>query len=77
MSKYFSPFHSSRSSEPSSCQNCAGPSRRAFLKVGVLGGLGLTLGDYFQIQAQAQEAAAGPAAQSAIFIFIRYLFYWL
>jgi uncharacterized protein (DUF1501 family) len=70
MSKYFSPFHSSRSSEPSSCQNCAGPSRRAFLKVGVLGGLGLTLGDYFQIQAQAQEAAAGPAAQSAIFIFM-------
>jgi hypothetical protein len=58
---------------------CPGPSRRDFLKVGVLGGLGLTLGDYFHLMdAQAQEAVAleqvklnpSPKAQSAIFIFL-------
>ena len=39
---------------------CRGPSRRDFLKVGFLGGLGLTLGDYFQLQeAQAEEAGSG------------------
>jgi uncharacterized protein (DUF1501 family) len=51
---------------------CPGPSRRDFLRVGVIGGLGLTLGDYFQLQAaQAQEGGApAPPAQSAIFIFM-------
>ncbi|MCC6143458.1 MAG: DUF1501 domain-containing protein [Candidatus Hydrogenedentes bacterium] len=58
---------------------CPGPSRRDFLKVGVLGGLGLTLGDYFHLlDAQAQEAVhldqvklnPSPKAQSAIFIFL-------
>lgn len=51
---------------------CPGPSRRAFLKVGMIGGLSLTLGDYFKLQAMAQEAAPGltPKAQSAIFIFM-------
>ncbi len=70
MSKYFSSFHIKKSAEPSACHACTGPSRRAFLKVGVLGGLGLTLGDYLQIQAQEAAPAAGPAAQSAIFIFM-------
>ena len=51
---------------------CAGPkSRREFLKVGVLGGLGLTLGDYFRLQAaQADGVAGGAAAESVIFIFM-------
>ncbi len=58
MIKQFSPNILRTSSETPVTQPCAGPSRRAFLKVGVLGGLGLTLGDYFQLQAQ--EAAACP-----------------
>lgn len=68
MSKFFSAFNTPRSSDPAPCQQCSGPSRRAFLKVGVLGGLGLTLGDYLQLQAEA--APAGPPAQSAIFIYL-------
>ena len=70
MIKQFSANILKKSHEISVPQPCAGPSRRAFLKVGVLGGLGLTLGDYFQIQAQ--EAAAGitPKAQSVIYIFL-------
>jgi hypothetical protein len=57
------------------CPVCPGPpSRREFLKVGVVTGLGLTLGDYFRLQAaHAQEApAAGPApaAESVIYIFL-------
>ncbi len=59
----------------SSC-GCKGSplDRREFLRVGVLSGLGLTLGDYFRLQsAWADPAAAlGPApkADSAIFIFM-------
>src|SRR5688572_6637247 len=70
MIKQFSANILKKSHEISVPQPCAGPSRRAFLKVGVLGGLGLTLGDYFQLQAQ--EAAAGitPKAQSVIYIFL-------
>ncbi len=53
---------------------CPGPSRRDFLRVGVLGGLGLTLGDYFSLQAahadEVDPAPAGPAAESVIFIFM-------
>lgn len=47
---------------------CPGPSRRDFLKVGVVGGLGLTLGDFFRMQ----DAAAQPTAkaQSIIYIFM-------
>lgn len=45
--------------------------RREFLKVGVLSGLGLTLGDYFRaLDARAQEAAVTPRAESCIFIFL-------
>lgn len=54
------------------------PSRRDFLYVGLVGGLGLTLGDYFQGQALAVPAVAdahgGPskegAAKSVIHIFL-------
>ncbi|MBI2433766.1 MAG: DUF1501 domain-containing protein, partial [Candidatus Hydrogenedentes bacterium] len=61
--------HSSTSAPPS-CP-CAGPSRRDFLKVGFLGGIGLTLGDYFLLSAaQAQTAPIAAKAQSAIFIFM-------
>jgi hypothetical protein len=46
--------------------------RRDFLRVGVISGLGLTLGDYFRkLDAQAQEGTALTAkAESAIFIFL-------
>ena len=44
------------------------PSRRDFLKVGFLSGLGLTLGDYFRLMdAQAENAAK---AESCIFIYL-------
>jgi len=54
---------------------CEGTSRRDFLKVGVLGGLGLTLGDYFSLQAAQAEALPIPLlpqakAKSAIYIFL-------
>src|SRR5262245_4546320 len=52
-------------------------SRRAFLHVGLIGGLGLTLGDYFRLQAAAPPSAdrtkgkaKEPAAQSVIHIFL-------
>ena len=47
--------------------------RRGFMHVGFLGGLGLTLSDYFRLQAQADqkfyESKEGPA-KSVIFIFM-------
>jgi hypothetical protein len=51
------------------------PSRRAFLHVGLLGGLGLTLGDFFRLQAAAPAVAKtagkkGPPAESVIHIFL-------
>ena len=52
---------------------CPGPpNRRDFLKVGVLGTLGLTLGDMFRLrEAQAEEATALEAkADSVIFIYM-------
>jgi len=58
--------HAPRPADP-----CEGPSRRAFLKVGFLGGLGLTLGDYFALSANKASAATLPVkAESAIFIFM-------
>lgn len=52
-------------------------SRRAFLSVGVLGGLGLTLGDYFRLRAAApvvvdrtKGKSKEPPAQSVIHIFL-------
>lgn len=70
MFKQFSAHVLQKSSDIAPAQPCTGPSRRAFLKVGVLGGLGLTLGDYFQLQAQEAAAGIAPKAQSAIFIFL-------
>jgi hypothetical protein len=47
------------------------PTRRAFLHVGFLGGLGLTLDQFFRLEAQAAAPAAkGPPAQSVIHIFL-------
>src|SRR3982751_6263181 len=50
------------------------PSRRDFLYVGMIGGLGLTLGDYFNLQSAAKAAAAEPAkaaaAKAVIHIFL-------
>lgn len=65
----------SNSQEPAPAHSCrcpGPPSRRDFLKVGVVTGLGLTLGDYFRLQqAQAQEGSVlQPKAQSVIFIFM-------
>ncbi|MCC6697278.1 MAG: DUF1501 domain-containing protein [Candidatus Hydrogenedentes bacterium] len=45
--------------------------RREFLKVGVLSGLGLTLGDYFRLlDAGGQAPGPDPKAQSVIFIYL-------
>jgi hypothetical protein len=50
------------------------PTRRSFLHVGLVGGLGLTLGDFFRLRAQAAgQPSAGakePPAQSVIHIFL-------
>jgi uncharacterized protein (DUF1501 family) len=47
------------------------PSRRAFLHVGLLGGLGLTLGDFFRLRAaEPQPAGKEPPAKSVIHIFL-------
>ena len=49
------------------------PSRRSFLFVGLLGGLGLTLDDFFRLQARGDDKAGGvkePPAKSVIHIFL-------
>jgi uncharacterized protein (DUF1501 family) len=49
------------------------PTRRTFLHVGLLGGLGLTLGDFFRLQALAESQGAATKkapAQSVIHIFL-------
>lgn len=70
---------------PDDPAHSAKPSRREFLQVGAVAGLGLSLGDYLILQrAVADEsktravnktaprnAAAGPAAQSVIYIFLQ------
>lgn len=50
----------------------AKPSRREFLYVGLVGGIGLTLPEYFHLQARAGQAAASNAApaKSVIHIFL-------
>jgi hypothetical protein len=49
----------------------ARPSRRAFMHVGFVGGLGLTLGDFFRLQAaQTKSGAKEPPAKSIIHIFL-------
>lgn len=51
---------------------CPGPSRRDFLRVGVISGLGLTLGDYFRMsEAHAGTPNPSAPAQSVIFIFMQ------
>src|SRR5436305_12565710 len=45
------------------------PSRRAFLHVGLVGGLGLTLGDFFRLRA-ADATKKEPPAGSVIHIFL-------
>jgi uncharacterized protein (DUF1501 family) len=49
------------------------PNRRSFLYVGVVGGLGLSLADYFRLQARADAQLPGkkePRAKSVIHIFL-------
>jgi hypothetical protein len=48
------------------------PTRRAFLHVGLIGGLGLTLDQFFRLEAAAAEAGAAkqPKAKSVIHIFL-------
>jgi hypothetical protein len=49
------------------------PTRRSFLQVGLVGALGLTLGDYFRLQARAESTPNGSKegpAQSVIHIFM-------
>ncbi|MCR9291251.1 MAG: DUF1501 domain-containing protein [bacterium] len=47
------------------------PRRRDMLRVGWLGGLGLTLGNYFELRAQAGAAAIEPKAKSVIHIYLQ------
>ncbi len=59
------------SSDINGCACPGPPNRREFLKVGLLSGLGLTLGDFFKMQAMAGTPAAGTAAaESVIFIYM-------
>jgi hypothetical protein len=49
------------------------PTRRSFLYVGLVGGLGLNLGDFFRLEARADTKSPGkkePKAQSVIHIFM-------
>ena len=46
------------------------PSRRSFLHVGIVGGLGLTLDQFFRLQASAAEPAKEAKAKSIIHIFL-------
>ena len=49
------------------------PSRRELLQIGMVGGLGLTLGQFFSLQARGDESRAEtkqPSAQSVIHIFL-------
>ena len=48
----------------------ARPSRREFMKVGLLGGLGLTLGDYLVLRSARAVDASTPAADAVIQIFL-------
>jgi uncharacterized protein (DUF1501 family) len=63
-------FQVIRKTEAQPACPCTGPSRRDFLKVGFLGGLGLTLGDYFTMQAAQAAVNPNPKALSAIYIFM-------
>ncbi len=51
------------------------PSRREFMRIGFIAGLGLSLGDYLSIQkalaGEASPAAATPAADAVIYIFMQ------
>lgn len=47
------------------------PRRRDLFRVGWLGGLGLTLGQYFQMQAHAGERAVEPKAKNVIHIYLQ------
>ena len=51
-------------------QSCSGPSRRDLIRVGWLGGLGLTLGHYLKLQAT-DPAKAVAKAQSVIHIYLQ------
>lgn len=64
---------------PSSCTGCwhddpshfRRTSRRSFLYVGLLGGLGLTLDDLFRLEARGEsKTSKGPKAQSVIHIYL-------
>ena len=46
------------------------PSRRAFLQVGAVGALGLTLDDYFRLRAAAAAKPQAAPAESLIHIFL-------
>lgn len=50
--------------------NCAGISRRDALRVGVLGPLGLSLGSYLSLAANAKESAPSAKAKSVILVYL-------
>lgn len=47
------------------------PRRRDVLRVGWLGGLGLTLGNFFELRAQADHSLAEPTAKNVIHIYLQ------
>src|SRR4051794_32493331 len=49
-------------------QTCGGSSRRAFLRVGTLGALGLTLGDYLALRAAGGDSS--PSARAVIVLWL-------
>ena len=52
-------------------KRCKGnPTRREFMRVGAIGGLGLTLGDYFHLREAQAAQDWDPKAKSVIFIFL-------
>ncbi|MDP7346696.1 MAG: DUF1501 domain-containing protein, partial [Phycisphaeraceae bacterium] len=65
------PIHGTWRDDPAHFQR---PTRRGFLQIGMIGGLGLTLGDFFRMQAasgaQKFYATREGAAKSIIHIFL-------
>jgi hypothetical protein len=69
--EYEQPIHGTWRDDPAHFQR---PTRRGFLQIGMIGGLGLTLGDFFRMQAasgaQKFYATREGAAKSVIHIFL-------
>src|SRR4051794_765676 len=56
--------------EPSSVRACVDPSRRAFLRLGAAGALGLTLGDVLALGASARDGSPAAPARAVILLWL-------